>query len=415
MNCNSFTWFLAKRLIFSQNNNYSIKIVMWVCTGAIAVGSFALTLIFAIMQGFEATTEIRLQNIHPQIILQAPKGQDLNFGKISSYLAQTKIANHIEAITPYALAYGVLHNPALDDQVEFYNISLIKAIDPQTEPLVSKIDTKLEKQITLDQILKHDQIIVGTGLAKNLGLTIGSPAQLFIPNSTNAKTKAVSFQNTNVIIGNIIKTGIGEFDDSLIITSLDFATKYFPDAGVCEIGIKLRQGSSEPEVLKNLKTQLNLNIFSWKDLYTPLIAALKLEKYVALAIAMLVILIATMTLIALLFMIITKHTSTIATLTILGLAQSKIRQLLVLISLIITSFACMMGMLAAAGVGLVIQNYPFINLPDAYYITTLPIQLSGVIFILVFITTVAIALIATQIPLQLINRINLATLLKTND
>lgn len=390
---------------------------MWICTSAIAIGSCALTLIFAIMQGFQTTTETRLQNIHPQIILQAPKGQDLNFVKIKNYLTQNHdpLLNQIQAVTPYALNYGVLHNPLLSDQIEFYNISLIKAIDPKSETLVSKIETKLENQISLQGALNNHKIIVGSNLAKNLGLTIHSPAQIFIPSSTNAKTKTVNFQKINVIIGGIIKTGISEFDDNLIMIALDFATQHFSDTGICQIGIKLKPQANEAELLKFLNLRLGLHAFSWKDLYTPLIAALKLEKYVALAIALLIILIAIMTLIALLFMLITKHIKTIATLTILGLAPNKIRNLFTTVSLILTSFACLGGMLAALGIGLFIQNYPFITLPDAYYITTLPIQLSSQIFITVFATTIMIALIASQIPLQLISKINLATLLKTND
>lgn len=415
MNCNSFTLFLSRRLIFSKNNSYSIKVVLWVCVTAIAVSSFALNLIFAIMQGFQSTTEARLQNIHPQIILQSPKGQDFNFEKIKNYLNQTPFKNQIQALTPYALAYGVLHNPELGDQIEFYNISLIKAIDPNTESLVSKIDSKLANQVSLTQALSDHKIIVGINLAQNLGLSIGSSVQIFIPDSMSAKTKAVNFQKINVVIGNIIKTGVSEFDDSLIITSLNFAIKFFPECGICEIGIKLKPDTCELKVLTDLKKHLNLNAFSWKDLYTPLIAALKLEKYVAVAIAILVILIAIMTLIALLFMIMTKHTSTIATLTILGLAQSKVRQLIIMIGLIITGFASMIGTLLAACAGLIIQNYPFISLPDAYYITTLPIHLSAKDFVGIWISILIIAMFATQIPLKLIRKINLATLLKTND
>lgn len=418
MYSNSFTLFLAKRLIFSKNNNFSIKISLWICISAIAIGSFALTLIFAIMQGFQTVTETRLQSIHPQIILQAPKGQDLNFAKLKTYLSQNSqnlLLSQIQAITPYILSYGVLHNPDLDDQVEFCNVSLIKSIDPKTELLVSQIATKLENQMTLAQTLDADQIIIGVNLAKNLGLTIGRPAQIFVPNNTNAKTKAINFQKINVIIGNIIKTGISEFDDSLIITSLDFAYQHFPDTGISEIGIKLKPQAHESELLSFLKSKLKLNIFSWTELYTPLIAALKLEKHVALTVAMLVILMALMMLVALLFMLITKHSQTITILTILGLTGNKIRHLFLAISLMITGWACLIGLSCAAGVGLLLQNYPFITLPDAYYLTTLPIQLSWNIFIFVFITTIISALLAAQIPLQLISKINLATLLKTNN
>lgn len=418
MHSNSFTLFLARRLIFSKNNNSAIKISLYLCLISIAIGSFALSLIFAIMQGFQTATESRLQSIHPQIILQAPKGRDLNFDKIKNYLiqeSQNLFLNQIQVITPYALSYGILHNPNLSDQVEFYNVSLIKSIDPETEPLVSNLTTKLEKQLILSQTLENDQIIIGANLAKSLNLSINSSAQIFLPNSTNAKNQALNFQKINIKIGNIIKTGISEFDDNLIITSLNFAYQNFPEIGICELGIKLKPQANQSEILKLLKLHLKLNVFSWKDLYTPLIAALKLEKYVALTVAILVILMAFMMLISLLFMLITKHLHTIATLTMLGFSGNQIRNLFLTVALIITGWACSIGLLFAALVGLVIQNYPFITLPDAYYLTTLPIELSLDLFIVIFVSTIISSLLISLIPIKSINKINLVTLLKFND
>jgi len=164
-----------------------------------------------------------------------------------------------------------------------------------------------------------------------------------------------------------------------------------------------------------LKKALNLNIVTWQELYAPIMSALKLEKYTGLAIAILIILIACMTLIALLFMLITKHTSNIAILTILGLVNTQIKKLFILISLIITSIACIIGMLLAGIFGLVIKNYKFIELPEAYMLSNLPIALSPNIFCFVLISTIIISLIATQIPLNLINKLNLAHLLKSNN
>jgi len=412
MNRKSITHFLAYRLLFSKNNNYSIKIVAWVCLSAIAVGSFALTLIFAIMQGLQTTTESRLQNIHPQIIIQAPLGQILNFNKIKNYLDQN---TQISACTPYALSYGILHNPDLDTQIEFQNISLIKAINPQTEKLVSQIGTKIEPQISLDQALTNNQIIIGKNLAQNLGVKIGDQIDIFVPNTTNFKNKSLNFQKIKAQVGALIKTGISEFDDSLIVTSLDFMEKSFPNFDIHEIGLKLKPNCDEASIIKQLRSDLKLTVFVWKDLYLAIIAALKLEKYTGLAIAILIILIASMTLIALLFMLITKHTGTIAILTILGLAANQIRITFILISFMLTTVASFIGIFLAAMVGLIIKKYPFINLPDAYYLSTLPVELSMYLFICVYVVTITIALIASQIPLKLINRIKIATILKSND
>lgn len=410
-----FLFFLAGRFILAKNNSYAIKVVTWVCFSAIMIGCMALTLIFAIMQGFESTTCERLQNIYPQVIIQAPINQDLNWLKIQSFLNQEP---NILASSPYAISYGVLHNPKLSDQIDLHQISLIKAIDPSTDQLVSNLTTKINwqnQEPSLSQALVNQQILIGTGLAKNLGLEIASPAEIFIPCETNAKKQSMNFKKIKVTIGAIIKTGISEFDDSLIITSLDFAQKIFHDFGINEIGIKLKPGANQKQLVLHLKKQLNLNIVTWQELYAPIMSALKLEKYTGVAIAILIILIACMTLIALLFMLITKHTGNIAILTVLGLLNSQISQLFILISLLITSAACLIGMLLAGLLGLIIKNYEFIELPEAYVISSLPIKLCPEIFGFVFGCTLILALMATLIPINLIHKLNLSQLLKAND
>ncbi len=409
----SVVWFLARQLIFSKNNSYIIKIVTIVCFTAITIGSMALTLILAIMQGFETTTTERLQSIYPQVIIQAPIGQNLNFAKLSDYLKQN---NGLLAYTPYAVSYGVLHNPKLDSQFELQNISLIKAIDQKTENLVSKLATKLSpNNLLTTQTITKNQIIIGSNLAKNLNLAILDPVEIFIPSEANTKNKSLNFKKIKAFVAGSIKTGISEFDDSLIICTLDFAQANFHEFGTNEIGLKLKPKTNPNLLITKLKADLNLNVITWQELYAPIITALKLEKYTGMAIAILIILIASMTLIALLFMLITRHARNIAVLQILGLSLFKIRRIFILISLIITSLATISGMLIASIIGLIIQNYHFIELPEAYLITTLPIELSLPILLLVLINTLLIALIACALPISLVNRINLAKLLKIND
>lgn len=418
----SITFFLTRKLIFGHNNSYSIKIVTWVCLAAIMIGSMALTLIFAIMQGFESTTTERLQNIHPQIIMRAPMGSFLDFAKISH-----KLINYpsILAYTPYAIGYGVLLNPKLSQEIEFANISLIKAIDPNTEKLVTNLTHKITNANTQDNLthdlisnLEANKIIIGVNLAKNMCLNINDSVEIFIPTETNARAKTINFKKIKAIISNTLKTGISEFDDSLIMTSLAFAQKHFHNFGIQEIGIKLKPEISpaqQKQIIDSLAKNFGLSIVAWQELYTPIIATLKLEKYTAIAIAILIMLIASMTLIALLFMLITKHTSTITILQILGLKQNKIRNLFILISITITSIASLTGIILATIIGLILQNYHFIELPDIYYISTLPIKLSFNILSFVFLINILIGLLASQLPLKLITRLNLSKLLKINN
>lgn len=405
-------FFLARRILFGKNNSYSIRVISAVCFGAIAAGSFALTLIFAIMQGFESTTTERLQSIHPQIIMQAPPGEQLNWPKIADRLSKNP---NIAAYSPTISIYGVLHNPQINDVIDWHSVALIKGIDPANESSVSKLATKIKPCQKLETTLDKNRILIGSNLAKNLELTCGDLAEILIPNTSKVKSQKISFQKIPVKIGGTIQTGIADLDDSLILTTLDFLEGQLDNVGITEINLKLKSELNEDEVIDELRKEFKLTIFGWKTLYSPIVSALKLEKYVAISIAILVIFIASMTLIALLFMLITKHIGTIATLRILGLSINKIRLTFLLIGTAITTCASAVGILIGTIVAIALKNYQFIELPDIYYITGLPIYLSFITMLSIWLTTSIIALIAIRFPLRLINNINLASLLKTKD
>jgi lipoprotein-releasing system permease protein len=403
-------YFLATRLIFSKNNSYVIKVVSWVCLVAIMVGCMSLALIFAIMQGFQSTTSQRLQNIYPQVIIQAPNRQSLNWEKIEKHL---KTKSVILACTPYAITYGVIHNPKLDLELDLQNLTLIKAINPNQEAYITNLDQKINSHLKLPDLLQNHQIILGEKLAQNLGLKINDQLEIFLPSELNSRKKSLNFKKIKAILSATLQTGILELDESMAICDLNFASQHFDHFGIHQVGLKLTPACDPQIIIQQLKTDLKLPIITWQELYEPIMAALKLEKYTGIAIACLIVLIASMTLIALLFMLITKHTSTIITLEILGLNRSKIRQVFMLISLIITSLASLCGLLLAGIIGFLIQKYQFIKLPEAYLLTNLPIEISKTIFITVFIMTTLISLMASILPLHLLSKIKLNHLLKT--
>ena len=74
----------------------------------------------------------------------------------------------------------------------------------------------------------------------------------------------------------------------------------------------LKDRSKEKQVVESLKKRLDLEVMSWKDLYSSLVSALILEKYAILFILALVALVASLNIISLLFMYVTQKRTDIA-------------------------------------------------------------------------------------------------------
>jgi len=96
----------------------------------------------------------------------------------------------------------------------------------------------------------------------------------------------------------------------------------------------------------------------------------------------------------------------------MGMAHKHIRRIFLSIGLSITFFASLLGLGLAALVGYFLERYPFIQLPDVYYVSYLPARLDGEIFIVVFISTMLLGFLATWIPAQRTEKINVVDVLR---
>ena len=62
---------LAWRYLWSKNRDTSITTMVRICFLGIFLGTLALTLVLCVMQGFERTTQEKLQSISPAIMIRS--------------------------------------------------------------------------------------------------------------------------------------------------------------------------------------------------------------------------------------------------------------------------------------------------------------------------------------------------------
>ena len=119
-----------------------------------------------------------------------------------------------------------------------------------------------------------------------------------------------------------------------------------------------------------------------------------------------------MNMISLLFMQIQQKRRDIAIFKAMGMAHTTIKRLFLRIGLSITFVASLLGLGLAAGVGFLLERYPFIQLPDVYYISYLPARMEPEIFLVVFLATMLLGFLATWIPAKRVRKINIVDVLR---
>ncbi len=392
---------LAWRYVTSKSTT-TIKTMVGICYFSIFVGTVSIALIASIMRGFEFETHKKLQSIYPSILISAPENTTLAHEAIQQVLCKT-VSPYTCPTAPYLMTEALIH-PGTTDDPTF--VVTLKGISPQKENKVTGINTMITPLNVLDTMSKQE-IILGKNVVEKLSVSVGDTLMLVCNQTKDSGFKDAQLQSIPVTLAGIITTGISDYDEYLLLASLDLCYEIWGNDCITHIGVGLENPTHEKKVLELIEKNIpGVEAYSWKKLYPALVSALKLEQYVMFFILLLIVLIASMNMISLLFMYITYKRTDIALLKMLGMETWQIMLLFLLVSLIITSASSIMGLLIAFGLGSVIKVYPFISLPDVYYLTHLPIKLEWYLFLKIFLSILGMSIIASLLPLQTLKKLS---------
>lgn len=402
------TWLLAWRYLLQSAYEKSSSIMVKVCFLSIFIGSFALGLVMAVMQGFEVVTHEKMQGIHAQAIIQAHNDESLDLNALNKLLNE-EFPDVIGA-TPSSTEHAIIVNPNYDTMP---TMIMLKGINPVQESKVTSLEhALLNKTVLLHQLLQENGLIIGINLAENLNIKPGDRVELYFTDEINPQKKSIKLNKTKAMISGIFKTGIEEFDAGFAFCNLNFLHSLFPNIGINQLHLKFNPDAMESDLIAALQKRLNISVYSWKDMYPALVSGLRLEKYVMFIILVLIMIVASMNMISLLFMQIIYKRPDIAILQAMGCPIKQIQKIFFLIGSLIAGCATFVGLVTAYIVSILLETYPFIRLPDVYYVSYLPAKTNLVLLCIIFLVIMIINSCALFIPLAKTRSIRIADILR---
>jgi lipoprotein-releasing system permease protein len=402
---NNISLLLALRYLFASAYQQTLSTMSIICFVGIAVGTFSLSLVMAIMQGFETTISKKMQGIHAQATIQS-HGNPIQVDAVKGLILNE--FPEIKAVSPYSIAYAIIQPHDKDSSP---SIVMLKGIDPLQEKAVSTIEQKLVHRAHFENLIHDNHIVIGKGLANNLGIYLHDTIPLYYLDQLEGKKK-VQIHKTDAYVSGIFSTGIDEFDSSLVYCSQNFIEHHFPESTINHVNISFHTLTDEYTTITRLSQRLGLDVYSWKDLYPALVSALRLEKYAMFFVLLLITLVASMSIVSLLYMLIQQKRADIAILRAMGMPMKSITYIFVYIGIIISFTASCLGLSLSLLGAYILQNYPFIELPDAYYVSHLPAQMEWHIILLVFTSVMVLGLLATWIAARSTQYIQIAHVLR---
>lgn len=407
---------LALRFLKGAPQEKSIASMVTFCFLSIFISTFSLALVSAIMNGLEQETRKKLQGIHADVYIDAGK-RAIDYEKVKKVLC-SEFSSSVATSSPTSFFHALLVHKQQERSSS--SLCLVKVIDPQTEPLVTVLHKTVQKAehdaskrpapCEQWEFLSSNSLCIGQSLAERLDITQGDTITLYYPEEQDLH-HTMSLRAYEVQVKAFYKTGIQELDEQMVIASFDLLKKLYRPT-VSQIMLKLTPQADEQKTISSLQKRFALPVYSWKQLYTPLFSALKLEKYAMIIILLLLAFVTCTTIIALLYMYALQKRSEIALLKAMGMSNSSITKLFITLAALITMSGTALGIIAAFFATVFLKTFPFIRLPDTYYVTYLPAELTFPIVLAILLGAALIALFAGTVPARMVHSETIARTLK---
>jgi lipoprotein-releasing system permease protein len=400
-----FELFIAKRYLLKGRKSSFISIISLVSIIGIAIGVAALIIALSLLNGFQGDIRDKILSSTAHIMINNVFGEGL-----ADYEPLIKeIQRRFDEITSAApVVFGTV---LVKGSSKYASGAVLRGVDLD----ISGNELWAKKLESGSLPKKKNQILVGSEIALRLGLipydpcTVITPQPVLSPSGIIPKIKKLS-------VSGIFKSGLYEFDNGTVITSLQTAQKLFDlKDKISYIQLYLADLFKAEEVATKLKEMLpvGLQVITWKELNASLYSALKLEKTVLFFTLTLIIIVAALNIIAGLILLVIQKIKDIAILLSYGATPGMIKRIFFfqgsVIGLIGTAAGAIIGLLFC----FLANEFQLIKVPaDIYQMTHVPFKTGWFDFVAVVVVALAISFTATLIPSKKAASVNVIDAIK---
>ncbi|MDO8261939.1 MAG: lipoprotein-releasing ABC transporter permease subunit [Gallionella sp.] len=395
-----FELFIGLRYTRAKRRNHFISFISLISILGMALGVMALIVVLSVMNGFQKEIRARMLGASPHLEVVADGGRMNGWQAVLE-----KVAQHpqVSAAAPYIAGQGML---SFGQSVQGV---MVRGIDPQQETAITELSDKMKTGALGDLRGGEFTIVLGTDLARALGVLVGDKVMLIAPQGQITPAGMMPRLKQFRVAG-IFEIGMAPYDNNLALIHLNDAQKLFQlgDA-VTGISAKLRDIDLAPRIAQELKSQLPPDLYAndWTHQNSNYFRAVQMEKKMMFIILSLIVAVAAFNIVSTLVMAVTDKQADIAILRTLGASPRSIMKIFIVQGVVIGVIGMLLG--SSGGIVLALNLdvvVPFIEhllgvqflAKDVYYISELPSDLRYDEVLLVSGISFLISLLATLYP-----------------
>ncbi|WP_319467138.1 lipoprotein-releasing ABC transporter permease subunit [uncultured Pseudodesulfovibrio sp.] len=391
-----FETFVALRYLFALRKQSFISIVSLFAVCGVAIGVGALIVVIGVMNGFSTDFQEKILGVNAHIMVTSLRGGIKDYEKLADEASRVQ---GVVGVTPFVYSEVMLSTRSGVKGV------VLRGIDPATSDSVLSLSKDMVSgDVTnLEGHGDFPGIIVGSELAKRLGLTQGSEVNLLSP-SGRSGSAGFTPRVRRFIVAGIFRTGMFEYDSSLGYVSIPAARKLLGFKGDVVSGLEISVDDvyNVEQISGDLREAIGsftVYVRHWQEMNANLFAALKLEKTAMFIILAMIVLVGSFSIVTSLVMLVIQKTKDIAVLMSIGANVASIRRIFMLQGTFIGLAGTFIGFLIGVPVSLLLKKYQFIKLPsNVYPVDYLPVRLEAFDLVAIGAAAFLLCFLATIYP-----------------
>ncbi|MEI8384912.1 MAG: lipoprotein-releasing ABC transporter permease subunit [Nitrosomonadaceae bacterium] len=411
----AYELFIGLRYTRAKRRNHFISFISLISLLGITLGMTALITVMSVMNGFQKEVRTRILGVASHVQVSGIDGTLTNWPQVAH-----ETTNHpqVESAAPYVGAQGMVSVGQVVRGV------MVRGILPALEDKVADLDRMMVNG-KLDELVPGEfGIVVGTELARTLGVSRGDKIVLISPQGQVTPAGILPRLKQFTVTG-IFEAGHFEYDSSLVLIHIVDAQKLYrmENDQVSGVRLKLRDLFLAPQVVRELAPLISqdTHITDWTRQHANYFRAIQIEKRMLSLILALIIAVAAFNIVSTLVMAVTDKQPDIAILRTLGASPRSIMKIFIVQGTLIGVFGTLLGVIG--GVFLAYNVSDVIALVErlfsvqflsreVYYISEIPSDPQMADIVTVATVSFLLTLLATIYPSYRASKVNPAEALR---
>jgi len=404
----NFSFFIARRYLFSPKSHHAINIISMISVIGIALATTALVVILSVFNGFHDLVASLFTAFDPELKVVPAQGKTFNQNDPTIRI----IRNYKDV----QVASGSLENHALACYNGRQTMVILKGVEDNFGKCtdIQKILYGNNKFILHADVLNY--AIPGIRLAMLLGMgtDFTDPLEIYTPRpgeKVNMMNPTQSFNHDELnSSGSVFNVSQKTYDSEYILCPLSFAQKMFEKSGqISSLELKLKNGSDIASVKKALVkiTGTKFKVLDRYEQQEDVFRIMKVEKLMAYIFLTFILVIACFNIIGSLSMLIIDKRQDIGTLHDLGANDKRIRQIFLYEGRMISFCGAMLGLVIGILLCWLQMHFGLIRLGEqsgTFIVDAYPVSIHVWDLIIIFVTVVAVSFASSWYPVRYLSR-----------